>query len=57
MGFDIQLIPIYGLSLGVLYYSPRIDPQIEEVTDEEMYHQITFCFLIFGIHLTFWSLY
>jgi len=58
MGFDIQFIPIYGISLGVLYYNPRIDPGVEEeVSDNDMYHQVTFCFLICGIHLTWWNLY
>ena len=58
MGFDIQFIPIYGISLGVLYYNPRIDPGVEEeVSDNDMYHQITLCFLICGIHITWWNLY
>tara|TARA_B110000858_G_C17632738_1_gene394276 strand:+ start:51 stop:218 length:168 start_codon:yes stop_codon:yes gene_type:complete len=52
MGFDLQFIPIYGCSLGVLYYSPDIDPSNE---DDDMYHQLTFMFLIFGIHITWWK--
>ena len=26
VGVDIQIIPIYGLSAGVLYYNPNLEP-------------------------------
>ena len=57
MGFDVQIVPIYGISLGFIYYNPRIDPAIEEVSDNDMYHQVTFCFFLVGLHITWWSLY
>lgn len=46
----IQLIPIYGLSLGFLYYNPNLEPDGEPV--EDMFYEITFMFLLFGIHIT-----
>lgn len=57
MGFDVQIVPIYGISLGFIYYNPRIDPAMEEVSDNDMYHQVTFCFFLVGLHITWWSLY
>ena len=47
----IQLIPIYGLSLGVLYYDPNLEPDQEEEV-EEYFQQITIMFIFFGIHIT-----
>lgn len=48
---SIQLIPIYGLSLGVLYYDPNLEPDQEEEV-EEFFQQITIMFVFFGIHIT-----
>jgi hypothetical protein len=48
---SIQLIPIYGLSLGVLYYDPNLEPDQEEEV-EEYFQQITVMFIFFGIHIT-----
>ena len=48
----MQIIPIYGFSARVLYYDPKIDPNIEEVDEEDFFQQITIMFLIFGIHIT-----
>lgn len=55
MGFDVQFIPLYGCSIGVLYYNPSLEPDVEYVSDDDMYHQITFMFLLFGIHITLWK--
>lgn len=54
-GINIQFIPIYGLSIGVLYYDPNLEPDTK-VEDDEMYHQITLMFLVAGIHITYWRL-
>lgn len=51
----LQLIPIYGLSAGLLYYNPRLEPDVDEVPEEEMYHQITLMFFAFGLHITVWE--
>jgi len=53
---NIQPIPVYGLSLGVLYYNPNLEPDQENVTEEEFYEQITFMFLFFGFHITWFKL-
>jgi len=55
-GFNVQLIPSYGIALGFLYYNPNLEPSLPKVEDEEYYEQLTFIFLIFGIHITWWRL-
>mgnify|MGYP000698469356 CR=1 FL=1 len=52
---NIQIVPIYGMSVGVIYYDPNIEPDMEDVEPEEFYSQITMMFLFFGLHLTFWK--
>ena len=56
MGVDVQFIPIYGCAAGVLYYNPNLEPDQPNVDDNDMYHQLTIMFLIFGIHITWWEL-
>lgn len=51
----IQIIPIYGLAAGVLYYNPNLEPDDEPVEPEEYFEQITLMFFAFGIHLTIWK--
>jgi hypothetical protein len=51
---NIQIVPIYGLSVGVIYYDPNLEPDMEDVEPEEFYSQITMMFFFFGLHLTFW---
>jgi hypothetical protein len=55
-GFHLQIIPIYGLSLGILYYNPNLEPISTKVNDDDFYEQLTAMFLIFGLHLTWWRL-
>jgi hypothetical protein len=54
---NIQFIPIYGCGLGVLYYNPNLQPDEEDVPEDDFYHQVTVMFLFFGIHLTIWKYY
>ena len=54
VGVDIQIIPIYGLSAGVLYYNPNLEPDQDDVDQDEFYHQITIMCLLFGLHITIW---
>ena len=54
---NIQFIPIYGFRLGALYYNPNLQPDEEDVDEDEFYHQITLMFLFFGIHITTWKYY
>jgi hypothetical protein len=51
---NIQIVPIYGMSVGVIYYDPNLEPDMEDVEPEEFYSQITMMFFFFGLHLTFW---
>ena len=51
----IQIIPIYGLAAGVLYYNPNLETDDAPVEPEEYFEQITLMFLAFGIHLTIWK--
>jgi hypothetical protein len=54
-GINLQIIPIYGLSAGVLYYNPNLEPDIEEVHEDDFYHQLTIMCLVFGLHITVWK--
>jgi len=56
IAFNIQFIPIYGLSLGILYYNPNLEPDPEDVPKDEFYEQLTFMFLFFGIHITWYEI-
>ena len=51
---NFQIIPIYGLSVGVLYYDPNLEPDSDEVGPDEFYQQITFMCLLAGLHVTLW---
>ena len=53
---NIQLVPIYGLSVGILYYNPNLEPDPEDVKEDEFYEQITFMFCVFGIHITWFRI-
>lgn len=53
----IQFIPLYGINAGFLYYNPNLQPDEEDVDEEDFYHQITIMFLVFGIHITAWKYY
>jgi hypothetical protein len=50
-----QIIKIYGVALGVLYYDPNLEPDFDEVPEEEFYSQVTIMFLFVGIHITIWK--
>tara|TARA_R100000541_G_scaffold46631_1_gene53742 strand:+ start:1544 stop:1735 length:192 start_codon:yes stop_codon:yes gene_type:complete len=55
-GFNIQIIPTYGIALGFLYYNPNLEPDNSIVLDEDYYDQLTLLFIIFGLHITWWRL-
>ena len=54
INLNIQIVPIYGLAAGVIYYDPNLEPDLEDVEPEEFYSQITLMFLLFGLHITIW---
>jgi len=53
--FYLQIIPTYGLAIGLLYYNPNLEPSKTRVDEYDFYEQITFLFVIFGLHLTWWK--
>lgn len=55
MQFDLQVVPIYGLNLGVFYFDPNMEQRmngLEDVDEDEFYRRITICLLFIGIHIT-----
>ena len=54
LNFNFQIIPLYGLSIGLLYYDPNLEPDMDKVDPDDFYSQITIMALIFGIHITVW---
>ena len=54
IGVNIQAIPIYGLSIGFLYYNPNLEPDSDNVDDEDFYQQGTIMCLLVGLHITVW---
>lgn len=51
---DIELCPIYGLAIGVNYYNPELEPNVDEVDDWEFYNDITFLFVLVGLKIRWW---
>ena len=56
MGYHVQLVPIQGILLGGLYYSPEDDETVE-IDEEDVYYTFTICLIFFGIHFTWWKMY
>mgnify|MGYP000427491375 FL=1 len=54
IGVNIQVIPIYGLSLGFLYYNPNLEPDSDNVDPDDYYDQVTIMCLLVGLHITVW---
>ena len=54
--FTIQIIPVYGFGLGILYYNPNLEPDLDPVSLEEYYEQITVMLFFFGFHITWFEL-
>jgi len=54
ISINIQIIPLYGLAAGVLYYNPNLEPEQEEVDTDNFYQQVTIMALVFGLHITVW---
>jgi len=53
---NLQIIPLYGFFVGLIYYNPNLEPNTNPVDDVDFYHQITLAFLIVGIHINVWKL-
>jgi hypothetical protein len=54
LNLNFQIIPLYGLAIGLLYYDPNLEPEIEPVDTDDFYSQITVMALFFGFHITVW---
>lgn len=52
---NIQLIPIYGISAGILYYNPNLEPDLEPVDEDEFYEQLSIMFIFFGFNITWFK--
>ena len=55
MQFDLQIVPVYGLSLGFFYYDPNLEQKmngLEDVDEDEFFRRITITLFIVGIHIT-----
>lgn len=55
MQFDLQIVPVYGLSLGFFYYDPNLEQKmngLDDVDEDEFYRRITITLFIIGIHIT-----
>ena len=47
MQFDLQIVPVYGLSLGFFYYDPNLEQKmngLENVDEDEFYVKNTSVF-------------
>ncbi len=53
---NTQIIPLYGVFFGVVYYNPNLEPDFDPVDEDDFFHQITFAFFIVGLHFTIWKL-
>ena len=52
----IQIIPLYGLSFGFLYYNPNLEPDKLNVDTEDFYEQLTVLIIFFGLHITYYRI-
>ncbi len=53
--FNIQIVPIYGCSLGILYYNPNLEPDFENVDEDDFFEQVTILLIFFGLHITWYK--
>lgn len=51
----IQFVPSYGLALGYLYYSPLLEPDTDEIDEDEMFERHTLILGIFALIVTVWK--
>lgn len=55
MQFDLQIVPVYGCSVGVFYYDPNLEQRMNgypDVEEDEFFRRITITLFILGIHIT-----
>jgi len=54
--WHFQIIPIYGFAIGLLYYNPNLEPNQNQIVDDENYYeQITIMLVLIGLHITIWK--
>ena len=53
-GINIQLVPLFGLALGINYYNPRLLTD-ETIEQDDFYHEIQFLLSVFAIRLELWK--
>lgn len=50
-----QFAPIFGISLGYIFYTPLHEPDIDEIDEEDDYSRHQLMFLIFALIVTVWK--
>lgn len=52
--YNIQIAPVYGCALGILYYDPTLEND-DEIEEDDYYQQIAFMFVFFSINIMRWK--
>jgi len=47
---------MYGTAFGFLYYNPNLEPDLDDVDEEDYFEQITIMLLFFGLHITWFQI-
>lgn len=50
-----QLVQSYGLAFGMLFYSPNLEPDTDEIDEDEYFERLTFLFGFFALLITKWE--
>lgn len=50
-----QISPLFGISLGYIFYSPHHEPDLEEIDEEDDYSRHQLMLLFFALIVTVWK--
>ena len=50
----IQLVPSYGIGLGYLYYNPLLEPDTDEIDEEDYFERHTVLLTFFALIVNVW---
>lgn len=50
----IQLVPAYGIGLGYLYYNPLLEPDTDEIDEEDFFERHTVLLTFFALIVNVW---
>ncbi len=51
----IQLVPAYGFGLGYLYYNPLLEPDTDEIDEEDYFERHTVLITFFALIVSVWK--